>query len=884
MDDQPNSSVRLHASMGGNDSIETEEDKEDQGEEAVLPSSDAPMNAKTTEEKDPTCGDIVTLDHKNDMPLDAKDDTEAMPIKKKATSATFNTTESSLPDTTTTTAATTTQTSPRKAQFHAFLRSLLEVDQTQIALIPGMRTAIIIMTDWIIFGIGNANTTAFQLGCLYVGLTDANGSLTNRLHSMGLTLITVVVMGALIPSLTYTSIPGTLIAAFGVAFLTGCAPIFGNAAFILSMKLGAALFAIQGSVHRNTDGYGGISNALLWTFFGGSCSLLAALLPELVGNRDAIRTSLFKVWHGFGSNLAQWKAQWGTFGHTGHAARLPNVTLSFSSTLDFIQQDTTEDPNAKAWLLQIMEHVDAIRTASLCLSNGYEMVRQERQQKQQLALELSPATHDDNNTPASQKTTTTSQSEQQQQWEEEDSLVDTYFHILARVIQDLGLAFQFPWSVRYVPCIRKRVISRKEELDRAAAAFSNHRAGSEGASSSLAKKWVHPLLTFLQAQVDASVQIALDTNKQWPPHSSVFTLPKRICAVFQLPKLVDDKDWAIRGYAIRFAVAFTLATLPEVLAPRGTSGHWFPMTVALIMGPTQGATYEKVAHRTLGTLCGIGLGAAISPLFAHPQALILLLGLNTYAVCIFLPANYAMFTFFVTSWVFCTTVGVGASMGVTIFYRCMWTLSAAALVLAVSYTYPAKTEFQLTEKLAAFAQAILVFAQAVVEEHRLLELARNGTDDSLPALLEQATQKAQEAKKVATQTRLDLLTDVHNAVLCPSEGYRIDPHSVAPRLASDLVDAIVIPLFLFLVKDDNCDSLVSDLNDFQELERLVQRLEAHAALPPGKPTRAGQRHESSTLITGGEGPFSKAVATAHQRLDEAGVPKRPTLPAPKSDV
>ncbi|KAG7347461.1 hypothetical protein IV203_016166 [Nitzschia inconspicua] len=261
----------------------------------------------------------------------------------------------------------------RRAQFLAFVRSLLEINWSEVALIPALRTSIIITLVWTIHGIGNSESTAFQLGALFTGLSDPNGNLGKRLHAMGLTLFMVVVIGTWLPSALYNSMVGSILAAFGVSFLTGCSPFLGDPTLLLSMKLGTALFAIQGGLQRNNDGK--IGDVVLWALFGGSCSLLAALLPEILGNRDAIRTDLFKVWHGFGSILGKWNSQWGTYGHTGRAP-VPYVTLSICRCIDLLENDDTEDTSAKDWLLKSMHYIDDIRTATLCLSNGYEMERQ----------------------------------------------------------------------------------------------------------------------------------------------------------------------------------------------------------------------------------------------------------------------------------------------------------------------------------------------------------------------------------------------------------------------------------------------------------------------------------------------------------------------------
>lgn len=56
-------------------------------------------------------------------------------------------------------------------------------------------------------------------------------------------------------------------------------------------------------------------------------------------------------------------------------------------------------------------------------------------------------------------------------------------------------------------------------------------------------------------------------------------------------------------------------------------------------------------------LLGVFLGAAMTPLFSYTPALIILLGLTTYAAVLFVKANYTLFTFFITGWVFVVRIG-----------------------------------------------------------------------------------------------------------------------------------------------------------------------------------------------------------------------------------
>jgi Fusaric acid resistance protein-like len=427
----------------------------------------------------------------------------------------------------------------------------------------------------------------------------------------------------------------------------------------------------------------------------------------------------------------------------------------------------------------------------------------------------------------------------------------------------LGFVFQFPWLIRYVPLVRMLMNQKQKRFHETTDWFLT--AGNEGIDHSMMLGWLMPLVRLLQVEVDDSVQQVLDL-KLWPKFSSIVTVPRRILFAFPLkvPTLEKDPDWAIRGYAIRFAFAFTAATVVEILMHKDASAHWFPMTVAFIMGPSGASTYEKVAHRTIGTLCGVALGIALSPVFAYPGVLILLLGLNTYGVCIFFTSNYAAFTIFITSWVFCTTVGVGAPTGVTVFYRCMWTLAAAFTVALVTYTYPPRNQSQLTKLLFDFAGAVQDFTEAVVAKHDHL-VTSNEADGSM--CVEQASQRVTDAKQQAIATRLALFNFIHDAVLTPTGGCRINPHTVAPQIASDLIDASVIPLFLTLV-DSECECFWSDLEDRSELNRLVNRLETEAKdCSTAVPSAAASQGIGSPT-----GPFSSAIRAAHKRLDEVGVP------------
>lgn len=401
-------------------------------------------------------------------------------------------------------------------------------------------------------------------------------------------------------------------------------------------------------------------------------------------------------------------------------------------------------------------------------------------------------------------------------------------------------------------------------------------------------RWLSTLVDLLLNESEGIVKIVTD-GSTWPRYSSIYSLPGRIVSAFPSRIKIPQKDelWVIQGYAIRYCIAFSIASIPELFSV-GNAAHWFPMTVALIMGPSESATLLKVLHRIIGTLVGIFLGAALTPLFRYPGVLIVLLGLNTYAACLYFKANYTLFTFFMTSWIFTTNVGAGAQLGLTIVYRCLWTLSAGVLVLLVTYIVPPNNPIDVTSKLVKLCRAIKIFAECVLTEYDLRIPKRDDPDDYDPAAalvlaLVEATANTKRAREGAIQARINALVSIHDAALVLTPRHEtIDPHRIAPAIASDLIDAVFITQFLSLVIVEENDITVSlmvgfDDQTFAELDRLAYRLE-FLSRESTKAAAAGRRMTASTInntrrapgrpTQSGLGPFANAIAAAHKRLDD----------------
>ena len=236
--------------------------------------------------------------------------------------------------------------------------------------------------------------------------------------------------------------------------------------------------------------------------------------------------------------------------------------------------------------------------------------------------------------------------------DDEDKYIDAYFRTVGNACSRISYALQFPWLFRYVPFLKDRARRAVRAVDDSASTLVVVDDASNGEFHNDENYWMASIVELIRSEVQHVSELTLD-GKSWPPYSPPTSLPRRIGASFPSTlQLVEDPSGEIRGYALRLAFAFTVATIPEFIVTNGTHAHWFPMTVAFIMVPSQTASYDKVFHRVIGTLLGLGFGTILTPLFKYDPALVVLLGITTYAAVLFFVANYATFTFFITGWVY----------------------------------------------------------------------------------------------------------------------------------------------------------------------------------------------------------------------------------------
>lgn len=133
---------------------------------------------------------------------------------------------------------------------------------------------------------------------------------------------------------------------------------FGMGPFVAG-RLGLMLYAIFGGLFLKTPPDPRFST-VFWFFNGCSFSLAVAILPDLFGTLDAIRTEIFKVWHGLGKNLNRWGEN-GIVTHLG-IAQLNAATTHTNACAAYETKDCYE------WLERIVQSADHIRICAIALA------------------------------------------------------------------------------------------------------------------------------------------------------------------------------------------------------------------------------------------------------------------------------------------------------------------------------------------------------------------------------------------------------------------------------------------------------------------------------------------------------------------------------------
>lgn len=280
-----------------------------------------------------------------------------------------------------------------------------------------------------------------------------------------------------------------------------------------------------------------------------------------------------------------------------------------------------------------------------------------------------------------------------------------------------------------------------------------------------------------------------------------------------------------------------------------------------------GRSLDRLSRRIFGTLAGACLAALLSLIFHWPVVLVLILGLSGFAATFFSFANYLGFVVFITCFVDSFYAIRDWPPGTTLGYRVAWTLAGGVVVLAATFIYPRPTPDLIGEKLALQAKYVKEYAAAVVDAQKQTNEVDTveGGNGVIPIATESTGNRdnAEAFRLAAISAQIEAMICLKDSIMTPQK-FRIEPFSLAREIMSDLAKASAIPAAIEL-SQGKADGLLQYLSEdaLALCDLLVELLKGK------EPARAVNQSEARSSCS--KEPFSGAIASALQRLDNAGL-------------
>jgi uncharacterized membrane protein YccC len=143
--------------------------------------------------------------------------------------------------------------------------------------------------------------------------------------------------------------------------------------------------------------------------------------------------------------------------------------------------------------------------------------------------------------------------------------------------------------------------------------------------------------------------------------------------------------------------------------------YWIPMTVAVILKPDFTTTVSRGALRVLGTMTGLMLATVLyhaTPGTALTQ--LLLVGIFTFALRMYGPANYGVFSIAVSGLIVFLIAETGISPGEVVWLRLLNTTAGGLLALVTYALWPTWERALVSDAMADLIDATRVYFQSVI--------------------------------------------------------------------------------------------------------------------------------------------------------------------------
>ncbi|MBB3663184.1 MULTISPECIES: FUSC family protein [Prauserella salsuginis group] len=229
----------------------------------------------------------------------------------------------------------------------------------------------------------------------------------------------------------------------------------------------------------------------------------------------------------------------------------------------------------------------------------------------------------------------------------------------------------------------------------------------------------------------------------------------------------------------RLTLCVALAELARLIVPLDNS-YWITLTVGLVLKPDFGSVFGRAVLRGVGTVVGVGIGAAILGLGAdsHGVVLVLLVAIMGAGVAIGKVRNYGILSAFVTPLIILQMdLTIGGDWGVVIA-RLADTVLGCAIVLVFGYLlWPGSLRPRVGGRLAEVADTVARYVAVSLgpsdedraEQSRCRRRAYRGLSDLRTAFQQLVVEPSPAGRQAAAWwpaiVALEQVTDAVTAVV-----------------------------------------------------------------------------------------------------------------------
>ncbi|MEU3272601.1 FUSC family protein [Saccharomonospora sp. NPDC006951] len=233
---------------------------------------------------------------------------------------------------------------------------------------------------------------------------------------------------------------------------------------------------------------------------------------------------------------------------------------------------------------------------------------------------------------------------------------------------------------------------------------------------------------------------------------------------------------------LRLTLCVALAELVAALVPVDRS-YWITLTVGIVLKPDFGSVFGRAVLRGLGTVVGVGLGAAVLGLGAHGFAVVLVVAFFAAGAAIGKVRNYGILSAFVTPLIIVQMDLTAGGDWPVVMARLIDTVLGCVIVLVFGYLlWPGSRRPKVGGRLADVSDEVAEYVEYGLR----------------PAETAQDTAERSKRRRIAYRGLADLRTAFQQLVVEPSPAGRQAaawwPAIVALEQVADAVTAVVVTI------------------------------------------------------------------------------------------